>query len=169
MTKELSPKKVLKTLSKALHMPPDDLADVLAALPELLSEANLEELIACAAAGAEADVARARRKEEEAEEATAAGARAQEDSSAAEGTVHAPSAAAANDDDDDVSPAAVAALLRRTLDERLRDVRAPFERAARALRDALKLEPLPAPPPPVVADEGETEGASKDEEVVEVA
>ena len=116
MARALKPRTVLKTLAKSLRMPREALSRTLAELPDLAADERIEELIACAAAGAAAD---------EAEPATR-DVEASRDGEAVAG--HGPEEA-------------VAALLRRTLQERLCEVRPAFVRAATALRDALKLDP----------------------------
>jgi hypothetical protein len=55
MTTCLKPKRVLKMLAKSLRISPESLAQTLRELPDLPSDEHLEELIACAAAGAEGD------------------------------------------------------------------------------------------------------------------
>ena len=55
MAAELKPKSVIKTLAKTLGLPKEELAATLATMPDLLSGNRMEELIACAAKGAEAD------------------------------------------------------------------------------------------------------------------
>lgn len=55
MAKALKPKSVLKTLAKSLHMNKEDLAIALRELPTIVTDARVEEVIACAAAGAEED------------------------------------------------------------------------------------------------------------------
>ena len=55
MARALKPKKVLKTLAKSLQISTDELAQTLIELPSLVSDARIDELIACAAKGAEPD------------------------------------------------------------------------------------------------------------------
>jgi hypothetical protein len=55
MAHSLKPKSVLKTLAKSLKISQESLVQTLLQLPELVSDARLEEVIACAAAGAEGD------------------------------------------------------------------------------------------------------------------
>ena len=116
MARALKPRTVLKTLAKSLRMPREALSRTLAELPDLAADERIEELIACAAAGAAADEAELATRDVE----------ASRDGEAVAG--HGPEEA-------------VAALLRRTLQERLCEVRPAFVRAATALRDALKLDP----------------------------
>ena len=119
MTRALKPKKVLKTLAKSLKITPEALALTLFDLPNLLSESRVEELIACAAKGAEGD-----------------------DSLL---TTEAYAAMAGDGEMPDagweVTPAGVATLLRSELESRLKDVRPAFVAAAVALREALQLDP----------------------------
>lgn len=55
MAKSLKPKSFLKTLAKSLRIPQEELVEALIELPTLLSDQRVEEVIACAAAGAEGD------------------------------------------------------------------------------------------------------------------
>ena len=93
------------------------LAQTLLELPRLVSEERLEEMIACAARGAEGDV-----------ELAMSYSYAE---AVADGRVP--------DSGLEVTPEAVADLLRSALHEGLRDVRPAFEEAASALCRALKL------------------------------
>ena len=51
----LKPKSFLKTLAKSLRIAQEELVEALIELPTLLSDQRVEEVIACAAAGAEGD------------------------------------------------------------------------------------------------------------------
>lgn len=117
MAQALKPKKVLRTLAKSLSISPEMLAQTLLELPRLVSEERLEEMIACAARGAEGDV-----------ELVMSDSYAE---AVADGRVP--------DSGLEVTPEAVADLLRSALHEGLRDVRPAFEEAASALCRALKL------------------------------
>ena len=55
MSRSLTPKRVLRTLAKALKIPEESLRQTLLELPDLACDAHIEEAIACAAAGAEGD------------------------------------------------------------------------------------------------------------------
>ena len=55
MARALKPKSTLKTLAKALHITPPELAEALRELPRLLCDEHIEETVRCAAAGAAVD------------------------------------------------------------------------------------------------------------------
>jgi hypothetical protein len=124
MARSLKPKKVLKMLAKSLQISTDELTQTLIELPSLVSDARIDELIACAAKGAEQD--------DEPED----GKRAL--------------VAAEHDGKDDAKGAksvegavghvrTVATLLREHLEVRLREVKPSFEAAALELIGALNL------------------------------
>ena len=55
MAQSLTPKRYLKTLAKMLKLSPESLTETLRDLPKLVSDEHIEEVIMCAAAGAEGD------------------------------------------------------------------------------------------------------------------
>ena len=64
LARSLKPRSAIKTLAKALKLSKEDVARVVVELPSLLTDARVEELIACAAAGAEGDEHSEHRAEE---------------------------------------------------------------------------------------------------------
>lgn len=136
MARALKPKKVLKTLAKSLQISTDELAQTLIELPSLVSDARIDELIACAAKGAEPD--------DEPEDGVAADHDGRDDAKGAKSVEGA--AEDAGQLEVDVGHiehvghvGTVAKLLREHLEVRLREVKPSFEAAALELRDALNL------------------------------
>lgn len=135
MARSLKPKKVLKMLAKSLQISTDELTQTLIELPNLVSDARIDELIACAAKGAEQDDEPEDGKralvaaEHDGKDEDAKGAKSVE--GAAEDAGHL---------EVDVGHVrTVATLLREHLEVRLREVKPSFEAAALELIGALNL------------------------------
>ena len=130
MARSLKPKKVLKMLAKSLQISTDELTQTLIELPSLVSDARIDELIACAAKGAEPD--------DEPEDGVAANHDGRDDAKGAK-SVEGAAEDAGHLGVDVGHVRTVATLLREHLEVRLREVKPSFEAAALELRDALNL------------------------------